>query len=204
MEGEQREEATCFLLGSVSLSAFVSECLLSLDSPCGLVLVSSCRAFFSGSCPWVFVLLLNIFIMSSGGWGAGPATIRICITSPFLSPCVLPPLEKNGGLKGFRPKASLHPFLFSVVAHFCGVSPSHPGPVLLPPLSVGAGEGGLVLEPGGGGVRPLYPACPPCVCPAPATRWPSPGPSRTSCSSARSACWACPPPRPSPMPSSCC
>lgn len=132
-EGEPRgaEEATCFLFGSFSVFASISECLLFI-SRCSVSFVRSGflpLLLFSGSCPGVCVPVLCIHVMDSGErtifivcWPCHPSdwcplslfplSVSLSLSSrPLsLSPSLsLPPKKRMDCLKGLHPEASLNP-----------------------------------------------------------------------------------------------
>lgn len=199
------EDATSFLLGSFSVSASASGCLLcaSRFSVSRVWSVSPPLLPFPGSRPCVSVLALDVHVMDSGERRALLGCWPLFL--PRLSPS-LP--EANGGMKGLHPAAPLFiSSLFSVAVRFCAALSVVFIPYTHLPISEG-GRWGMGSAAGIQGRRrqdlphPARQAS--CLVSAPATPWPSPGPSPTCFSSERSACWACPLPRPSPTPSSCC
>lgn len=129
-----------------------------------------------------------------------PFVFVLCL---FLPPFFSPPAEKMEALWVFTLKLLLTPShaLLWHGAFLWGCAPSSTIPHFW-----GGGGGGSGARLWG---RQRQGPCTqhslrPSSVPAPATPSPWPGPSRTCCSSVRSACWAFPPPRPSPMRFSCC
>ena len=113
------EDATSFLLGSFSVSASASGCLLcaSRFSVSRVWSVSPPLLPFPGSRPCVSVLALDVHVMDSGERRALLGCWPLFL--PRLSPS-LP--EANGGMKGLHPAAPLFiSSLFSVAVRFCAL-----------------------------------------------------------------------------------
>ena len=198
-EMEGVEEATCFLLGSFSVSVSISGCLLficrfSVSFVWSVFLpllpfsgslslcvcpgpLHPCRGFRREEDVTSLLALPPLVLVFSLSLSVSPS---LFLPPPPLSPSpfLLPP-RKNGVLKGLHPEASLNPLLifFSVAAHFC-VAVSIVLIPYPPPLIFCLGRWGRICSWNLGAAEarsraPLHPAQhASCLCPAPATPWP--------------------------------